>query len=431
MSSKPWEQFVFIHLDGQADAVPAGHLTLLEEGVRPVGSTFTYGTLYQQRSDAIPVDPASAPLSEARQQPGRQFEPAAKLPMFGAIRDAAPDYWGRRVIENKLQAPPNGLPESVYLTQAGRHRTGALDFRPKPNSPEKEGSLPGIKDLSYLLDAAAKIENGEPVPANLQMFFSVGATFGGARPKALLLADGKQWLAKFPAKNDGFNIPVVERATLELARECGLRVPETRHVQLADGRDIMLIERFDRPPLQGDKFGKRHVVSALTMLKLDERDRTGASYVDIANALDQHGAKGFVAEDRRELFKRMVFNVLVTNDDDHLRNHAFVWDSATQGWRLSDLYDVVPKPQQGTERFLVLGIGDKGRLATLDNALSAAPKFGILPQDACALIKLLSSIVREWRVYFEEFDVPAAECEKIKSAFRNPKDIGLAAVQKT
>jgi serine/threonine-protein kinase HipA len=171
------------------------------------------------------------------------------------------------------------------------------------------------------------------------------------------------------------------------------------------------------------------MVSALTMLRLHESDTAAARYADLAEVLNNHGASGFVALDKVELFKRMVFNVLVSNDDDHLRNHAFVWDGARNGWRLSDLYDVVPKPQVATQRYLVLGVGQKGRLATLENALSAAGQFGILAGDAVAYINEIASVVREWRTWFDEYGVPQSECDKVASAFRNPKDIGLAHIK--
>ena len=426
-----WSKYVFIALEGAAEAVPAGKLELLEEGIKPVGSTFVYGNKYLQRANAAAVDPVSMPLDEAKKSKETVFQPPAGLALFGAIRDAAPDSWGRRVIENMLRAAPDGLPETEYLAHAGPHRTGALDFRNSPTAPAEPGKLPDAKELSYLLDAAAMIQDGKPVPKKLQLLFSVGATFGGARPKAVLLDDGRQWVAKFPVARDGFNVPVVERATLELARKCGMRVPATKPIHLADGRDVMLIERFDRVPLSGGAFGKRHVVSALTMLKMHESDTASANYTDLADLLGERGATGFVAADKVELFKRMVFNILVTNDDDHLRNHAFVWDGANKGWRLSDLYDVVPKPQVGTERFLVLGVGPAmGRLATLDNALSAAGRIGLLKHTAVEIIQQLSAVAREWRTYFEEFGVPKTECDKISSAFRKPQAIGLREVEK-
>lgn len=428
-NSREWAKFVFIHLEGEAEAVPAGRLTILEEGVKPVTSTFVYGTRYARRPNALAVDPVSLPLALAQSQEERLYEPPAGLPLFGAIRDAAPDSWGRRVIENKLKAQPDSLPESVYLSHAGPHRTGALDFRDSPTDKEPAGKLPDAKDLKYLLAAADLIQEGQQVPANLEMLFMVGATFGGARPKAVILDGGRQWVAKFPAAGDGFNIPAVERATLELARQCGLRVPETRLVRLPDGRDIMLIERFDRSSLPDGRFGRRHVVSALTMLRKSEYDAADAQYAHLAEVISALGAKGHVAADKTELFKRMVFNILVSNDDDHLRNHAFVWEGENRGWRLSDLYDVVPKPQVGTERFLVLGVGPaSGRLATLDNAMSSSGRFGLHKPQALDIIEQLAAVVREWRVYFEAFGVPATECKKISTAFRNPKDLGLRRI---
>lgn len=429
--ARAWRKYVFIALEGASEAVPAGRLEVVEAGIRPVASTFVYGNKYLQRPNSAEIDPVSMPLAEAKEAKGRLFQPPAGLALFGAIRDAAPDSWGRRVIENMLKAAPDGLRETDYLAHAGPHRIGALDFRDSPTAPAEPGKLPDARELSYLLDAAAMIQEGKRVPKSLQLLFSVGATFGGARPKAVLLDDGRQWVAKFAALRDGFNVPLVERATLELARECGMRVPPTRPVHLPDGRDVMLIERFDRVMLPEGTFGKRHVVSALTMLGMHESDTASASYADLAEVLNVHGAKGFVAADKLELFRRMVFNILVTNDDDHLRNHAFVWDHANRGWRLSDLYDVVPKPQVAHERFLVLGIGPAaGRLATLDNALSGAGRFGIARRDAIDIIGQLASVVREWRTYFERDGVPRAECDKIASAFRKPKELGLPRVEK-
>jgi serine/threonine-protein kinase HipA len=426
-----WSKYVFIALEGMVDAVPAGKLEVFEDGIKPVGAAFVYGNKYLQRAQALAVDPVSLPLDEARRNKETLFQPPPGLALFGAIRDAAPDSWGRRVIENMLKAQPDSLPETAYLANAGPHRTGALDFRDSPTAPAAAGKLPELKELSYLLDAAMLIQEGRRVPRNLQALFAVGATLGGARPKAVLHDRGRQWVAKFPAFRDSFNVPVVERATLELARLCGLRVPQTQLIQLADGRDVMLIERFDRVPLPKGELGKRHVVSALTMLKMHEFDAGAAAYADLADTLGALGASGFVAEDKLELFRRMVFNILVTNDDDHLRNHAFVWDGAHHGWRLSDLYDVVPKPQLGSDRFLVLGVGPAaGRLATLDNALSAAGSFGILRHAAAQIIVQLSAVVREWRMHFEALGVTVAECDKIASAFRKPKDIGLRVIEK-
>lgn len=421
------ERTVFIHLPGETEAVPAGRLTMIEQGLQVQASTFAYGRRYVARANALPVDPIALALA-----PGRNDEervPAGGLAMFGALRDATPDAWGRRVIENRLRAPPNGLPESVYLDHAGPHRAGALDVRESPTSLPAGGVLPSVVDLRNLLDVAARIEEGKRVPAHLEVFFAGGPSIGGARPKAVVTADGVEWIAKFPARNDTLNVPLLERATLELAREAGLAVPRTRVETLADGRQVMLIERFDREPLARG-MGRRHMVSALTLLALHEQDSPDSSYAAISDATGVHGVSGQIASDRNELFARMVFNILVSNDDDHLRNHAFLFDAEGDGWRLSPLYDVVPRPQVAQERMLHLSIGPQGRLARLDNALAGAGRFGLLPPDAARIIDRVVRAVRNWRDLFEGLGVPVREIDRVASAFRRAADIGMRDVDR-
>ncbi|PKL94559.1 MAG: type II toxin-antitoxin system HipA family toxin, partial [Gammaproteobacteria bacterium HGW-Gammaproteobacteria-8] len=297
------ERIVFMHLPGETDAVPAGRLTLIEQGLQVQASRFAYGRRYLQRANAVPVDPVALALADGGGDAG--LVPPDGLALFGALRDATPDAWGRRVIENRLRAPPNGLPESTYLDHAGPHRAGALDVRPTPTSRSADGVLPSVMDLGHLLDATARIEEGEPVPAHLEVFFAGGPSVGGARPKSVVRMDDGEWIAKFPSVNDRFNMPLIERATLELAREAGLNVPRTSIESLADDRQVMLIERFDRLSLPTG-IGRRHMVSALTMLALHEQDSPDSSYAAIADALGQHGVRGCIAGDRRELYARMV-----------------------------------------------------------------------------------------------------------------------------
>lgn len=426
MSSKPWETTVFVYLPGEATAVPAGKLTMLEEGTQVRASTFGYGRIYLGRSKAISIDPVSLPLSGAQPGTERIYEPCNGLELFGAVRDAMPDAWGRRVIENKLRAEPNSLKESEYLMHAGSNRFGALDFRMSPVAGESSGLMPNVMDLPYLLEAADRVQYHEQLPEHLRQLFDAGPSMGGARPKAVVTKDGKAWLAKFPAQGDAFNVPQIEQACLELARECGLNVPKTELVAMPGGRQIMLIERFDRIVKEDGDLSRKHVVSALTLLCLHETESPTASYSGIARKLSELGASGFVQSDREELFARMVFNILVGNDDDHLRNHAFMWDEITRGWMLSPLYDVLPKPQMSHERYLHLGVGERGRLATLDNALSHAAQFGLLPPRASSIVDRIARQVREWRTFFEaKMGVPISECDKVASAFRKPKDIGL------
>jgi serine/threonine-protein kinase HipA len=421
-----WNGYVFMYPPGETTAVPAGDLELQEMGTESTTSVFGYGRRYLTRPNAVPVDPVSLPLTCL---PGDQshYEPA-NPPLFGAVRDAAPDLWGRRVLETMLKVPPDSVPESVYLLHAGPHRFGALDFRPDLASAEAPGLLPPLTELEYLVEAADRIQEGEPIPARLEPFFTAG-TMGGARPKALVRHHGEQYIAKFPAKHDGFNVPAVEHACLELARRAGLNVPATEHKVLADGRHVMLIRRFDRHAV-GEAFARRHCVSALTLLSKHESESLGTRYEDLSEKLGQYGVDAFVQADRDELYARIAFNILVSNDDDHLRNHAFIWEPVGKGWRLSPLYDVVPRPQVSLERYLHMSVGPQGRLATLDNLLEAHGSFGLLRQDAALIIDRIASVTREWHGVFEELQVPGPDCDKVSSAFRRPKDIGLGVVEK-
>jgi serine/threonine-protein kinase HipA len=301
---------------------------------------------------------------------------------------------------------------------------GALDIWTAADRPTHPGALPTLMDLDHLLEAAQRIEAGLPVPAHLQLLFAGAPSVGGARPKAVLLCDGRQWIAKFPASGDRVDVSAIEHATLQLAQQAGLDVPPSRLVDLADGRRVLLIERFDRGT-EADGFPRRHMVSALTALGRHEMDSPDTAYADIARAIEQLGVAGQVQRDREELFGRMVFNVLVSNDDDHLRNHAFLHDSAGGGWRLSPLYDVVPRASSSRDRFLHLAVGKQGRLATLDNALSDCTQFGLDTTRAAGIIERIAQAVRPWREAFETSHVPAEQIEQVAGAFRRPSQLGM------
>ena len=209
----------------------------------------------------------------------------------------------------------------------------------------------------------------------------------------------------------------------ELAGDAGLTIPLVDTIQLDKGHSVMLIERFDRIGVAG-ALTRRHFISALTLVGCPEQDSPQKNYADIADALRHHGAANRLAVDLEELFARMVFNILVTNDDDHLRNHGLLWDSEHAGWVLSPLYDVVPRPMHASDRFLHLGVGPQGRFATLTNAMGWAARFGLTHAKALTTIDRIWRIVREWKNRFEEYGVPAKEIDKVAAAFRHARDIG-------
>ena len=445
MTAKELKLMVFAHLD-QAWA-PCGQLLLTEEGTNVLASSFAYGLNYVRRVDALEVDPVSLSLRDCEQILGKRLLPAHGLPLFGGIRDAAPDAWGRRVIEAKLKVPANSLPESQYLLHAGSDRVGALDIRQAIHDEPTQGAG-GTHALEYLMDAAERIEDGLPIPASLEAIFVDGTALGGARPKASVRDEhGVLWLAKFSSRKDSFDIPAIECAALRMAAEAGLRIPPVE-VRTLGARKVMLIRRFDRywaepglslareddllatQPGPGKAEHRLGFVSGLTLVGCDETESRTKAYTDLAQAVRSHCHPSVIRADNAELFKRMVYNILVSNDDDHLRNHGFVWEPRMAGWRLSPLYDVLPRPSHASERYLHLGIGPQGRLATLDNALAAHERFTLSRTTACALMAEVWRVVRQWRVYFEGFGVPAAEIEKIAPAFRHIDDVSTPALRK-
>lgn len=437
--------FAWLPQSTRGGFAPAGLLTLTEiDGanpqVRDLTSEFAYGTGYLKRPDAIEVDPVSLSLRDRGLVSGTVLFPVNGLSEFGGIRDAAPDAWGRRVIEARRNVPANSLSEADYLLDAGGDRVGALDVRPGLESPESP-SASDMQSLSYVMQAADAVERGEPVPTKLAPFLGAGPSAGGARPKASVRDDeGALWLAKFPSRSDTFDVARAESCTLELARQCGLTVPQVRYVEIGS-KPVMLIRRFDRywaaphespegaialhdtRPAPGLVEGRIPFASGLTLMACSEFESRQKSYADLAAAVRKHVHVPAINQARQELFARMVFNIFVSNDDDHLRNHGFIYDRRLKGWVLSPLYDVVPRPSISFERHLHLDVGDMGKLATLDNALS---RYTAFVQDRATAINVIRRIwgeVRQWKTLFEEHGAPHQLLDKLESAFRRLEDI--------
>ena len=378
-------------------------------------ATFAYGRRYLERADRIPVDPVALPLHEAGTS--RTFRTEEGFAVFGGIRDAAPDGWGQYLM---YKAMGDRLPSEIDLILAsGEHRVGALAFGPTPARPERitpwgGGPAPGEEfTLAELAEAAERAQHVDELDENLRALLAAGSSLGGARPKAATKIGDQPWIAKFQKRGDSFPECRVELATMRLASECGLDVPPLDFRCVLD-RDIYLIERFDRIP-HGNWLERRPFASGLTMLGAHESEVSSFSYADLAGAIRQFGTE--VRQDLHELFRRMLLNILVTNDDDHLRNHGFLFDG--EGWRLSPLYDVVPKPQLGLERRLVLGVGPEGRNATIENALAGAAVFDLSHDDAKAIAEDMSRIVAtRWEHLFTEAGISAADRKRFATCFR-------------
>lgn len=439
------ELIVFAHLP--EGFVPAGLLTLTESPAGVEASKFSYGARYLNRGAAIEVDPVSLSLEDREAVLHKELVPVNRLPLFGGVRDAAPDAWGRRVIEAKFKVPANSLPESAYLLEAGSDRVGALDIRNDRNDGPSNG-VSSVHSLQYLQEATERIELGEEIPAHLSDLFGSSPGAGGARPKASVRdPSGLMWLAKFQSRNDTFDVARAEHATLRLAEACGMTVPATQVIDLG-GKSCMLIRRFDRYWLSDEQMGAglkalpadaqlhlttpgahiRHELrlpfaSSLTMVACDELESRNKGYADIAEAVRKRAHPSVIRQNTSELFARMVFNILVSNDDDHLRNHGFVRDPRLEGWRLSPLYDVVPRPGVAYERFLHLEVGLQGKLATLDNALSAYARFDLERPAALAVMASVLARVEQWRTFFEDCGAPGALIDKLSPAFRSRDEV--------
>jgi serine/threonine-protein kinase HipA len=403
---------VFVYLDGRP--APTGRLVMVDEP-RNAYATFVYGRRYLERPDRVPVDPVQLPLPEA----GRdvEFRTQEDYAVFNGVRDAAPDGWGQYLM---YKAMGDRLPTEAGLILASvDHRVGALAFGPTPAGPQRltpwgEGDAPGEQfSLEVLAEAVERVQTVDQLDPGLRALLTAGSSLGGARPKAATEIDGQAWIAKFPSRNDTYPECRIELATMRLARECGLDVPQLDFRSVM-GRDIYLIRRFDR--LQdGDTLHRTLFASGLTFLGAHQGDIGQHGYAELAEALRRYGANP--RHDLRELWRRMLFNILVTNDDDHLRNHGFLL--AAGGWRLSPLYDVVPKPQVGRDRTLVLKVGPDGRAATVANALAGAAAFHLTKEEAEAEAATMAATVRRrWDALYAEAGVTVADRGRFATCFR-------------
>src|SRR5690606_6289844 len=351
------ELFVYIVLPGQTAFVTAGRFELSPDRLGNPRGRFVYGHRYLERHDAVPLDPLELQLEE------RTFETLRMRGLFGVLRDAGPDYWGRRIIEKHAGVAVLG--ELAYLLQSPDDRAGALGFglNVAPPSPARSFNptlaLPRLQELAHAL---LRDEAGADHPDQLQTqdLLLMGTSMGGARPKAVVEDQHALWIAKFNRPDDRWNHARVEHAMLRLAHECGIRVAQSRLVQVGT-RDALLVRRFDREHGESGYLRAR-MLSALTLLRTGDShlDRDRWSYLLLVEELRRLCADA--PGDARELFRRMVFNALISNSDDHPRNHAVI--APRTAWQLSPAYDLTPMPQVSLERRdLAMTAGDLGRRA--------------------------------------------------------------------
>lgn len=409
------ECYVYIVLPGATESITAGRYQLeVDRNGTPIGR-FVYGRRYLERPDAVEIDPIELRLAP------RTYETAALNGVFGALRDAGPDYWGRRIIEKHAKKAQLG--EMDYLLESADDRAGALGFglNVQPPAPRRDfNQTVMLEKLQQIADALIAEESlpADAATAQIQELMLLGTSMGGARPKAVVEDSEGLWIAKFNRSDDRWNSARVEHAMMLLARRCGIDAADSK-VVVVGGRDVLMVRRFDREKTD-DGYARARMISALTLLRAEDsyRSRDRWSYVLLAEELRRASAEP--ARDAAELFRRMCFNALISNTDDHPRNHAMI--ARDRDWRLSPAYDLTPfTPVSQERRDLALTIGDEGRVATALNLLSQSERFLLRRADADAIVRGMEDHVRSnWYGVARGAGVSERDCELIQGAFAYP-----------
>ena len=403
--------YVYVYLE--EGPVPAGILETIGTG-REAGARFRYGRRYLQREDRLAIDPVQLPLTAP--DADREYITEEGFALFNGIRDAAPDGWGRHLMERAAGA--QALSEFDYLVATGDSRVGALAFGTDLSGPRRivpwaEEEVEGENlDLVEMTEAVRELDSAEALPRKHRRFLLRGSSLGGARPKATTQYDGRQWIAKFGRADDRSPMCRIEFVTMRLAEQVGIIVPSVRLEKVLD-QDVYLIERFDR--VRNERGYRRlPFISGLTILGAHESESSRQSYRGLADQLRRFGSEP--TQDLQQLWRRMVFNILCNNNDDHLRNHGFLWDG--RGWLLSPGYDIVAFPQVGTERDLAIGVGRNGRRATIENALTDVASFGLSRSEAISIAWAMQKNVKtSWEQLCVNNGFTALEIDRLRTCF--------------
>jgi serine/threonine-protein kinase HipA len=410
------EAFVWIWLPGETEPVVAGRLEADNGHI-----LFNYGKSYLNRigdskpaiaiyEPELPLKAGVLPLPEG-------------LVMPGCIRDASPDAWGRRVIINKKLGLKGAgtdtaeLDELTYLLESGSDRIGALDFQRSPTEyvPRTANNV----SMEELIDSAERVEKGVPLTPELDQALFHGSSVGGARPKALIQDQGKKYVAKFSSSTDLYSVVKAEFIAMRLAQLAGLNVAPVKLAKAAN-KDVLLIERFDRVP-KGDKWARKAMVSALTLFQLDDMMARYASYETLSEIIRHRFTDPKHA--LKEMFSRLVFNILCGNTDDHARNHAAFWDG--KSLTLTPAYDICPQGRTGNEASQAMLISGDNNLSQLKTCLETAHNFFLSEEEAREIFgNLIAAIEQHWDAVCE--DAELNEVDKMllwRRQFLNPYSV--------
>lgn len=394
--------FVWIWLPGKDFPVVAGHIIRQNEKY-----DFNYGRSYLEQEQAISLSPFELSL-----KPGR-FTPEGLNVIHSCLRDAAPDAWGRRLIDYQYQT--FNANELDYMLLSGSERIGALDFQAS-SLEYVPREISNIK-LENFLQLTEWVEKNQPLPLELEPLLLRGTSIGGARPKAMIFDDHTGFIAKFGLSTDVYDVIKAEYIAMRLAKQVGLEVSEVK-LRTVLGKNVLLVKRFDRV-LINNLITRRLMLSGLSILGLNEMEARYASYRDFADIIRQQFFEP--KTDLLELYKRLIFNVLIGNTDDHARNFSAFWDG--KALKLTPAYDLCPQPRAGQIATQAMAIdGIEGNFSTLTNVLSVSESFQISKDNAREIIEeMLSSIRKNWVTICEEADLTIIERNRLwENVILNP-----------
>jgi serine/threonine-protein kinase HipA len=402
---------ILVHVDLQGEIHFVGRLWI-HVGSTGESASFEYAREWRRSSVRFSLEPALA-LGEGA------FHTEKGKSLFGSIGDSAPDRWGRVLMErreahqSRVEArTPRLLHDSDYLLMVNdQARQGALRFSEQPGGPflatEADESIPPLVALGRLLEASERILGRQELDQDIQDLVSPGSSLGGARPKASVIgSNGELLIAKFPSPHDDWDVELWEYLCLLMARRAGIPIPNVRLEKLA-GKNVLLLKRFDRQGTIRIPF-----LSAMSMLGYADGDH--GSYLELAEALAEHGAQA--TQDQKDIWRRMVFNILISNVDDHLRNHGFLY-AGTAGWRLSPLYDLEPTPVHKKARVLHTRIDLYDGTASLELAFSVVDEFGLSLREARGIAREVGQATKTWNTDAAKLGAGKDEIELMRSAF--------------
>ncbi|MFX4299899.1 type II toxin-antitoxin system HipA family toxin [Pseudosulfitobacter pseudonitzschiae] len=410
------EHKAIVFIERSGEPIPVGRLIITEDG-RYSRSDFDYGRKYLERPDAVAVDPVQMPLGPKHLRSDDDFT------LFNGLRDASPDAWGRKMIDLYMRRNlGRTASEAEYLLVSQRGtRIGALQFGPTTAGPAPvlEVGLPDVSSdlgsLESFQEMVDLFQAGNAVPDSLLDHVAPGSDLGGARPKGTVTIEGHPWLAKFGMESDKVSMAAAEAGCLDLCEMAGIDVCDRDIIDVA-GRQTLLLKRFDRERLEDGRLGRRHMISGLTLLGAHEMDRGMSGYADLYNGLRRYGTGNDAGE---VIFRRMVMNVLVGNEDDHYRNHAFLCNEKGL-YEPSPVYDVTPTTSFSHSRklFLHLGKAGSGRDAILENAVAAGPSFGLRSDHAAEIAEDLSAMVAaNWRRVLSDRGASKNDLQALENSF--------------